>query len=171
MTTPENAADDSPFWRFSLRFYSLPDVAPACLMLQDEAGADVNLMLLLLFLAQSHRLVTSEDIARLDRMIRAWREEAVKPLRGLRRRLKQGIDSLPSAISEAFRNKIKQVELEAERIEQHWLEREAERRAFVTAPSRAEAARANLMAYGAYLGRFPKEPLKIVLDAFTDRPL
>jgi uncharacterized protein (TIGR02444 family) len=146
VTTPQNAADDSPFWRFSLRFYGQPQVARACLVLQDEAGADVNLMLLLLFLAQSRRVVTREEIVRVDGLIRAWRDDVVKPLRGLRRRLKEGVDGLPATTNEPFRNKIKQVELEAERIEQHWLEREAGSGAFGAAPSRAAAARANLMA-------------------------
>jgi uncharacterized protein (TIGR02444 family) len=39
---------DDPFWRFSLDLYGRPGVAPACLALQDEAGADVNLVLYLL---------------------------------------------------------------------------------------------------------------------------
>ncbi len=34
------------FWRFSLALYGRPGVADSCLKLQDEAGADVNLLLL-----------------------------------------------------------------------------------------------------------------------------
>ena len=67
----EKPREESPFWRFSLRFYSRPGVASACLALQDEAGADVNVMLFLLFLAEHKRQVTKEDIARLDGTVRA----------------------------------------------------------------------------------------------------
>ncbi len=171
MATPENASNDSPFWRFSLSFYALPDVAPACLKLQDEAGADVNLMLLLLFLADSCRQVTPGQIARLDGTIRVWREKTVITLRALRRQLKEDSNGLDAGIREGFRNQIKRVELEAERIEQYWLEREAGAMTFAIAASRAAAAEGNLGAYGAYLGRLPPAPLKIVLDAFTNTPL
>src|SRR5204863_9624677 len=96
MTYPsEKSREESPFWRFSLRFYSRPSVAAACLALQDEAGADVNLMLFLLFLAEHKRQVAREDIARLDGTVSAWRDRVVKPLRELRRVLKTGIGEIP----------------------------------------------------------------------------
>jgi len=38
----------SPFWRFSLRFYARAKISAICLLLQDEAGVDVNLLLFLL---------------------------------------------------------------------------------------------------------------------------
>src|SRR5216683_1844224 len=79
-STSEKPREESLFWRFSLRFYSRPSVAAACLALQDEAGADVNLMLFLLFLAEHKRQVTREDIARLDSTVRRWRDCVVKPL-------------------------------------------------------------------------------------------
>ena len=170
MHAPDNVANESPFWRFSLRFYALPGVAPACLVLQDEADADINLMLLLLFLAQSCHEVTAGDLSRLDGGIRVWREEAVKPLRAVRRRLKAGAGGIPAASAEVFRNQVKRIELEAERIEQHSLEREAAGMTFRSAASRAAAADANLAVYAAYLGGLPLEARKIVFEAFTDAP-
>jgi uncharacterized protein (TIGR02444 family) len=164
------SAHDSPFWRFSLRFYALPGVASACLVLQDEAGADINLLLLLLFLAQSRHEVAREDVARLDATVCQWRDEAVKPLRTIRRRLKAGTGDIPAAASEAFRNQVKRIELEAERVEQHILEREAAEMTFKTAASTAAAAEANLAAYGTYLGGLPAEVRKIVFEAFTNAP-
>ncbi len=163
-------AADSPFWRFSLKFYALPEVAPACLRLQDEGGADVNLMLFLLFLAQSCRQVRAEDIQRLDSTVGPWREESVKPLRALRRKLKEGIDPIPTAATQFYRDHVKRLELEAERLEQSWLEREALGMMFAAAPSRQQAAETNLSLYAAYLGRLPELPLKIVLAAFTNAP-
>jgi hypothetical protein len=114
--------------------------------------------------------VTSEDVARLDSIVRIWRDEAVKPLRTIRRRLKEGAGGLPVTASEAFRNQVKRIELEAERIEQHTLEREAAEMIFKTAASRTAAADANLAAYGAYLGGLPDQARKIVFEAFTNAP-
>ena len=79
MDQPGHRADDSPFWRFSLQFYALPGVAPACLVLQDKGGADVNLLLFLLFLAETGRQVTRDDVARLDAHVKTWREGTVVP--------------------------------------------------------------------------------------------
>ena len=159
-------ANDSAFWRFSLRFYALPDVAPACLALQDEANVDVNLMLFLLFLAESGRAITHDDVARLDAGIAPWRSEVVEPLRALRRRLKSGIGDVPAAASEGLRNMVKKIELEAERLEQGRLENAAP---ILGKPApRNEAVRANLAAYEAYLGPLPEAPKAIILKAFSD---
>ena len=164
----EKPREESPFWRFSLRFYSRPGVASACLALQDEAGADVNVMLFLLFLAEHKRQVTKEDIARLDGTVRAWRDRVVKPLRELRRALKTGIGEIPIAVSETFRGQIKRLELESEQIEQHVLER-CELASFgVSAAFRDRIAEANLAAYGEHLGGLPIQALAAILAAFGE---
>jgi|SRR6185295_5471847 len=161
-----SSSRDSAFWRFSLRFYALPDVASACIELQDKAGVDVNLMLFLLFLADNNRTVSRGEVARLDERIAPWRDQVVGPLRDLRRRLKTGIGDIPAGESEGFRNMVKRIELEAERLEQSRLERDAAV-VGVAASSRATAAQSNLAAYAAHLGSMPATPTKIVLDAFT----
>jgi uncharacterized protein (TIGR02444 family) len=160
-------ASDSSFWRFSLRFYALPDVAPACLRLQDEANVDVNLMLFLLFLAEGGRAITRDDVARLDTSIAPWRSEVVEPLRALRRRLKSDIGDVPTSTSEGLRNMVKKIELEAERLEQGRLEKAAPTLGKPT--PRDEAARANLAAYEAYLGPFPEDPKALILKAFSEQ--
>ncbi len=158
----------SPFWRFSLRFYALPGVAPACLVMQDEAKADVNLMLYLLFLATQKRALGRDDIVSLDKAISVWREEVIKPLRALRRHLKSGISGVDGKIGEAFRDKLKGLELEAERITHDTLAREAPPLSFrADAPSPQAAAQASLDAYGKFLGFLPAEPVKILLGAFA----
>ncbi len=164
----EKPREESPFWRFSLRFYSRPSVAAACLALQDEAGADVNLMLFLLFLAEHKRQVAREDIARLDSTVSAWRDRVVKPLRDLRRVLKTGIGEIPIAVSETFRGQIKRLELESEQIEQHLLEGCEPATLGVSSPSRDRIAEANLTAYGEYLGGFPAQALATILAAFGE---
>ena len=104
--TPDKSSRESPFWRFSLRFYARPEVAAACLELQDKAGVDVNLMLFLLFLAEEKRAVTKDEVARLDARIASWRAQVVIPLRDLRRRLKGGIGEVAQVLNEGLRNKI-----------------------------------------------------------------
>src|SRR3954469_18524310 len=146
---PTAPFDESPFWRFSLRFYARSKVSAACLALQDEASVDVNLLLFLLFLAEHQRSVDNGDIARLDGAVSAWREQVVRRLRDLRRALKPGIGEIPGTVSETFRGQIKRRELESERIEQAALERFSAETIGSSAPSRVAAAEANVAAYEA----------------------
>jgi len=161
--------DESPFWRFSLRFYARSKVSTACLTLQEEANVDVNLLLFLLFLAEHQRSVQSGDIAWLDASVSAWREQVVKRLRDLRRALKPGIAEIPGTVSETFRGQIKRLELESERIEQAALERFTPEVIGASAPSRVAAAQTNLAAYEAQLGSaFPPEARTTLLAAFGE---
>ncbi len=159
---------ESPFWRFSLRFYGRPDVAPACLALQDDAGADVNLLLFLLFLAEQKRRLSPEDIGRLDVAVAQWREAVVKPLRELRRGLKQGIDFIPGPVSETFRGQIKRLELESEQIEQHRLEEFAGAGIGAPAESRMEAAENNVALYCRVLRDTPAQAVAAILRGFAE---
>ena len=160
--------NESPFWRFSLRFYALPGVAPACLTLQDEGKADVNLMLYLFFLATQKRALTRDEIASLDKMISSWRVEVVQPLRELRRRLKRGISDIDSRANDAFREHVKGIELESERIAHDKLMRAAPPLSFrADAASPQDAAQASLDAYGKFLGFPPAEPVQTLLSAFA----
>jgi uncharacterized protein (TIGR02444 family) len=98
-------ARDATFWDFSLRFYPLPGVASACLRCQDEAGADVNLILFALWHAASGMRLQETDIATADAAIEPWREHVVRPLRTLRRALKSSPLATFDSVG-AFRKKI-----------------------------------------------------------------
>ncbi|HXJ00323.1 MAG TPA: TIGR02444 family protein, partial [Micropepsaceae bacterium] len=161
-SSPDAPRDESPFWRFSLRFYARAKVSAACLVLQDEAGADVNLLLFLLFLAEHRRQVNANDVAELDRAVIAWRDSVVKPLRALRRALKTGIGEISVTVSETFRGQIKRLELESEHIEQSALEKFHAADLAAPADSRMAAAQANIAAYQAYLGSFPAEAVATI---------
>lgn len=161
---------DSPFWEFSLRFYACEGVAQACLQLQDEGGADVNVLLYLLFLAEQRLLAGRRDVEILDACVALWREQTVRPLREMRRRLKQQSDIASAAQQETFRNRIKKVELEAEKLQQLALEREGAKLRLASAPAREEAAQLNINAYIAHLGGLPGNAVKTVLMAFTLSP-
>jgi len=163
-TTPS----DSPFWRFSLRFYRDPAVAAACIELQDEAGVDVNVLMFLLWNATLNRTLPPAAIADLDRAIGAWRDAAVIPLRALRRALKAPPPVVAPGAAEAFRTRVKGVELEAERLQQQTMYELAPSLPFAPAASPAEAAGANVAAYAAAMSRiFPPAPVETILRALA----
>ena len=144
------SAQGSPFWRFSLRFYRQPQVADACIALQEESGVDVNLLLFLLWHATRKRVVSPAQVEGLERRIGAWRDMTVVPLRAVRRALRSPPALVEPATAEAFRTRIKAVELEAERLQQeamYELARAAPLGADAASPD--AAARANVAAYAA----------------------
>jgi uncharacterized protein (TIGR02444 family) len=109
-------------WAFALHIYAQPGVADACLRLQDEAGVDVMMFLMIGFAAVRHRvLLTPAEIKELDEVCRPWREQIVQPLRALRTRLKTGPLPAPSGTTEPFRSTIKAAELSAERLQNQLL--------------------------------------------------
>ena len=133
----------SPFWDFSLRVYRQPGVPDACLALQDAAGADVNIVLFLLWHAAEGRALEAADIAALEALVGDWRRQVVVPLREVRRVLKSR-EADPEAA--ALRRQVKQVELEAERLQQETLYREAASFGHCV-PEPPTAARQNLSLY------------------------
>lgn len=135
------------FWDFSLAVYGKPGVAPACLALQERHGLDVNLLLYCGWCGRRGQRLDRAELAALDAKVAAWRENAVLPLRGLRRWLKTQ-ETATGEDAEALRAEIKRLELEAERIEQELLSAGAGE-----APGEASppAAAANMMLYLAFL--------------------
>ncbi len=166
MSAPEPpSASGSPFWRFSLRLYRRPEVADACIALQDEAGVDVNLLMFLLWQGTLARTLSAAEVAELERRIGPWRNATVVPLRALRRALKSPPDLVAPATAEHFRTRIKAAELEAERLQQEAMYALA---ASVgrQAPSPEAAARANVAAYAAMAGTtFPEPAIDTLLAA------
>src|ERR1700730_10459129 len=145
MTETAPASSGSPFWRFSLQFYRLPGVAEACINLQEESGADVNLLLFLLWHGALGRALSAAEVDGLEQKIAAWRNLTVIPLRAVRRALKSPPGLVAAGAAEAFRTRIKAVELEAERLQQEAMY-ERVRAALIgtPAPSVAQATRANV---------------------------
>lgn len=141
--------DAQPFWRFSLDRYGRRDVPPLCLALQEETGADVNLILFGLWLGSEGMSVTETGAARISAVVAEWHAEIVRPLRGVRRRLK-GWQVCPDAPREALRAAIQKWEIEAERLEQDMLFSAYEElcitdsTAFAAVPDRATAMAANV---------------------------
>ena len=139
----------SPFWRFSLELYARPGAAPACLTLQDRDGADVNLVLLALWLGTLGHRLTPASGAGLARLARQWQRPIVRPLRQVRRHLKRcSADAglpWPEAV-EHWRGRLAEVELALEQMEQLLLEQAAG--AVDAGAADAAIARDNLRALG-----------------------
>ena len=165
---PKAPPQGSPFWQFSLAFYRAPDVAAACIQLQDEAGVDVNLLLFLLWNASLQRRFSTTDVVAADQHVAMWRQATVVPLRALRRALKSTPKLVEPGASEVFRTKVKGLELEAERLQQQALYDFAQSATLgKPAASADEAARENIAAYEKICAReFPKPAVGVVLDAF-----
>ena len=104
-------------WSFSLAVYGRPDVPALCIDLQDRHGADVNVVLALLFAGTRGIRLDAAAVAALDAAVRDWRDEVVVPLRAVRRRLKEEAGEAPQAL----RTTVKGAELAAERLEQRAL--------------------------------------------------
>ena len=123
---------DNALWRFVLPFYGSAGVSPACIVLQDQIGVDVNLLLVAAFAAAERGIVLDrEDLAAADALVRGWRIEVVEPLRRVRNRMKAGPSPAPSPATEPLRNKIKAAEIDGEQIALAalvaWLERRPSR--------------------------------------------
>ena len=150
MTDTENAI--TPFWRFSLNFYRQTGVSDACIALQDGCGIDVNLLLFLFWLASESRQLSPDDVKKLDDQVRSWRELTIIPIRDTRRKLKGAATLVGPGKQEAFRNKVKAVELEAEQLQQEALYNFTKSGPLGAQGSPRAAARANIAAYERAMG-------------------
>jgi uncharacterized protein (TIGR02444 family) len=170
MTEPETKpSQGSPFWRFSLQFYRQPGVADACIALQEESGVDVNLLMFLLWNATRRRKFLPDHVDWIESKIGPWRESAVIPLRAVRRALKVPTLLVPGTAAEAFRTRIKAIELEAERLQQEAMfDLEPHMPPGEEVSSSADAARANIAGYATMLEvHFPQSAVDTILTAFT----
>jgi len=109
-----------PFWNFSLELYAGEGVAEACLDLQERRGCDVNILLFCCWLGASGRpTLTSARLRTILTASDAWQAEIVRPLRAVRRLLKDRPwpDAMPETV-DAVRRRVADAELAAEHAEQ-----------------------------------------------------
>lgn len=167
MTDAETTTTTTPFWRFSLNFYRQAGVSDACIALQDGCGVDVNLLLFLFWLASEGRQLAMEEVKKLDDQVRDWRNLTIVPIRDTRRKLKGAATLVEPGKQEAFRNRVKAVELEAERLQQEALY-DFTKSGLLGAPAAARiAARANIAAYERVLEvGLPKSAIDVLTGAF-----
>ncbi len=145
-------SESSGFWDFSVRAYSQPGVADACLALQDQYGLDVNLLLYCCWIGAFRGSIPESDLTAALEFSTIWSANVVRPLRQVRAWMKTtGCQSerLPRADCMAVRADVKATELAAERLQQIGLEslRESKPERRLSAQEQLEATVLNLTRY------------------------
>lgn len=79
---------DNPFWRFSLSLYQLKRIKDACLQLQDDSGANINLLFFAIWTAQQ-RLRFNPDWRKTFIQFENWHQDYTLQLRRQRDELKR----------------------------------------------------------------------------------
>ena len=157
----------TPFWRFSLNFYGQSGVSDACIALQDGCGIDVNLLLFLFWLASERQMLSADEVKKLDATIKSWRELTIIPIRDTRRKLKGARTFVDPAKQEALRDKVKAVELEAEKLQQEALYAFTQSGPLGKPSEPPAAARGNVAAFERAMGAsFPKASVDVLVNAF-----
>jgi uncharacterized protein (TIGR02444 family) len=102
-------------WDWAVAAYDAPGVADACLALQDRHEQNAPLLLWSAWIAATGRKPDEETLEAACDTARAWDSVVVAPLRAVRRTLKAPVPDIDDGPRESVRNRIKALELEAER--------------------------------------------------------
>lgn len=125
-------------WDWALEAYGRPGVPEACLTLQDEHEQNTSLLLWAVYAEVGDPDLLAKGAA----AARAWNEAALVPLRDTRRRLKAPLPPFDDDARLAFREEVKALELDAERLLMETLEGLSEGRGGAHALDALEAASA-----------------------------
>lgn len=113
--------DSEAFWQFSIDRYGRDGVSELCIAWQDTLGVDVNLVLFCIWVGQNGcripELVLQDCISG---PAGTWQRDIVQPLRNARRAMKDWQRDSQHDV-EALRQRVKDLELECERLTQHVL--------------------------------------------------
>lgn len=127
---------------FAMACYQRSSVAERCLRLQDNAGADINMLLAAAWLAEQGRHWQRQEVCELITLCSIWREHCILPLRSVRRYLKSE-DKMRELYARA-----KALELEAEMHQLHLLDTALQTTALkINAAAGVDALTANLHTY------------------------
>ena len=110
------------FWNFSLDVYTRPGVSQACIVLQDNYGCDVNLLLFSCWCAATRGPLTDEQLTASIQRVGVWQTEIIQRLRNVRRLLEQNFAHVDKSISGDLRSRVGVNELSAEQVEQNLLQ-------------------------------------------------
>ena len=119
-----NATQETPsFWDWSLDIYGEKEVQRSCLVLQDRHGLDVNLILWCVWAVNAgYGIIDDDTMAGGHAFASDWNAKITSHLRMARRNLRPGPAGTPIEWSESLRANTLEVELDAERIEQDFLQ-------------------------------------------------
>ncbi len=112
------------FWDFSIRTYRTTGVPDACLSLQNDYGADVNMLLYCCWIGAYIGQFDRDLFARASEFSTLWADHVVVPLRSARTWMKHtgcDMEPVPTDSCMQFREEIKSVEFAAEKMQQQVL--------------------------------------------------
>ncbi|MBJ7320465.1 MAG: TIGR02444 family protein [Alphaproteobacteria bacterium] len=109
------AAQSAPLWDWAVAAYGAPGVSEACVALQDNHEQNVPVLLWSAWIAATGRNPDAETIEAACDTARAWDSVVVAPLRAIRRTLKAPIPDIDDEPRQAVRDRVKALELLAER--------------------------------------------------------
>ena len=118
---------DSPsLWEYSTHYYFNPAIASRCLTLQNQYRQDVNIIFLCYWHGTYHGEISYKQMRAILSFSAEWHKVAIRPLRSARTDLKIWKNREDELIIEkesykSFRESIKTIELEAEKIQQRSL--------------------------------------------------
>ena len=113
------------FWDFSVRTYRTQGVPDACLSLQNDHGADVNMLLYCCWVGVYVGQFDDALFKRASQFSSTWADNVVMPLRSARTWMKHegcGVGPVSTDNCMALREKIKSVEFHCEKLQQETLE-------------------------------------------------
>ena len=114
---------ESELWNFSTQTYQIPEVEAACLKLQDEFSADVNIILYCCWLGENNIELSPDEILVLIQTTEPWQNSILKPLRNARRMMKNHIIAMPAELLDQTISNMNEMEINSERMEQQSLEK------------------------------------------------
>lgn len=121
-------ADDysqKSFWDYSIHIYYKENVADTFLQIQDNYGADVNMLLFCCWTGITRGVFTEDVFNRAFDFSATWGQGVVKPLRAVRTWMKTAgchLDEIDTGTCMAYRERVKGIEFQAERLQQDTLE-------------------------------------------------
>lgn len=81
--------DDTEIWAFVNGVYAASGIEKVCLKLQDEFGADVVMVLFLVWLGLGGKAVNRRELEALREIAVQWQQAVIGPQRRVRRQLKK----------------------------------------------------------------------------------
>jgi uncharacterized protein (TIGR02444 family) len=105
------------FWRFARARYARPGVAPCCVALQDEHGANVMLLLYCCWRAAGGECVRGAALRQATARVELLDRHLLRPLRAARRATRRAADALGSPALAGGADRLMQAELAAEQCQ------------------------------------------------------
>ncbi|MCW8853634.1 MAG: TIGR02444 family protein [Gammaproteobacteria bacterium] len=113
----------SEFWSYSTRVYQIAEIEKACLNLQNQFHADVNILLYCCWVAEKQIALSEKDIDTLIKISQPWQKNILMHLRAARTTLKTSTVAIPDEQRKEAHQNICEMELNAEHMAQLALEK------------------------------------------------